>query len=591
MAERPALATRLSRKLTAPTSRPSLSHRRSNSAALFDEEVVPRRNRIIINRGQSTLRHAHTMPIESSDNERRPLLDSSAGRQPTGTTSNANDNDNDNAYDDDDKPDPRSFYDKKSDLVTAELNRIGFGRYQWGLFVVCGSGWVLDLLWAQAFGLALPAIQKELKFSEKQYGYLSTGFSIGLTLGALTWGILLDTLGRKPAFNYTVAISSAFGLLTGFVSSYPLLILLATGVGFGVGGNIPVDTTIFLEFIPQNRRNMLVVMSIFQPVGTIFATVLAWALIPQNSCKTEACPSEDNRGWRYLFYTVSAITIFIFIIRFVLFDMLESPAFLLSQNRDEEVVEVLAKVADRNGVSSNISVDELTSQKTDREHEEANDADEDDESSPQGVLQKHFSKFDISHLRLLFKSSRTARLTILTWLIYAADFWGFTLAGVFLPKILLAKGARNKLSVEETYLEYIAITLAGLPGAIVSMVIVQRKGRRRITMAISSILMAGSLFAFATVNSQAGNIAFNAVEYFCQTVFNAILYAWTPEVFEPSVRGAAAGISAFWGRLISIIAPIIGGAIYAAGPNGGNNVLFSAGGGTLVATLCIMLLP
>lgn len=123
----------------------------------------------------------------------------------------------------------------KVQLIVDEIDHLGFGRYQWQLFFVCGTGWLLDLLWAHALGVAMPSIQKELGFTDQQYGYLSTGFSIGMTIGALSWGILLDIVGRRAAFNYTVAISSAFGICMGFANSYPLLVFLACGVGIGVG--------------------------------------------------------------------------------------------------------------------------------------------------------------------------------------------------------------------------------------------------------------------------------------------------------------------------------------------------------------------
>jgi hypothetical protein len=54
---------------------------------------------------------------------------------------------------------------KKSFLVTRELNRMGMGRYQWSIWVLCGLGYFLDLVWANAFGLIAPAMQKEFGFS------------------------------------------------------------------------------------------------------------------------------------------------------------------------------------------------------------------------------------------------------------------------------------------------------------------------------------------------------------------------------------------------------------------------------------------
>ena len=62
-------------------------------------------------------------------------------------------------------------------------------------------------------------------------------------------------LGRRWAFNLTVLISSAFGLGLGASDNYTTFLVLTAFVGFGVGGNIPIDTTIMLEFIPQVCRD------------------------------------------------------------------------------------------------------------------------------------------------------------------------------------------------------------------------------------------------------------------------------------------------------------------------------------------------
>ena len=41
-----------------------------------------------------------------------------------------------------------------------------------------------------------------------------TVFSAGLTVGAFTWGILVDIIGRRWAFNLTVGIVAVFGALS-----------------------------------------------------------------------------------------------------------------------------------------------------------------------------------------------------------------------------------------------------------------------------------------------------------------------------------------------------------------------------------------
>ena len=60
-----------------------------------------------------------------------------------------------------------------------------------------------------------------------------------------------STPGRQWAFNLTCLISASFGMGLGGCNTYPAFLIVTAFVGFGVGGNIPIDTTICLEFIPQ----------------------------------------------------------------------------------------------------------------------------------------------------------------------------------------------------------------------------------------------------------------------------------------------------------------------------------------------------
>lgn len=111
---------------------------------------------------------------------------------------------------------------------------------------------------------------------------------------------------------------------------------------------------------------------------------------------------------------------------------------------------------------------------------------------------------------------------------------------------------------------------------------------RKWGMIISSALMALSLFLFATINTEASNLGLNMMEYFFQSMFNAILYGWTPEVFPAPVRGTAAGLASFWGRIFSILAPLIGARILEVSLNG---VLYLGGAATLVSTLAVICMP
>lgn len=120
---------------------------------------------------------------------------------------------------------------------------------------------------------------------------------------------------------------------------------------------------------------------------------------------------------------------------------------------------------------------------------------------------------------------------------------------------------------------------------------------RKWAMVVSSALMGISIFIFSAVNDEASNIGLNVMEYFFQSMFNAVLYGWTPEVFPAPIRGTACGVSSFWGRLFGIIAPLTAQSLIPStglgGDGGGavNRILYLAGGITLGCVLTTALLP
>ena len=171
-----------------------------------------------------------------------------------------------------------------------------------------------------------------------------------------------------------------------------------------------------------------------------------------------------------------------------------------------------------------------------------------------------------------------------------ADF----LIGTYLPQILAVKNGALNLSLDYTYRSYIFIYLPGVFGVVLG-TLSYRASRvgRKWTMVVSSALMGMSIFLFSSVNSAASNIGFNIMSYFFQSMFNAVLYGWTPEAFPAPIRGTACGIASFWGRLFGIISPLIAQHLYAGDGAGRdiNSVLYLAGGVTLGCVVTTALLP
>lgn len=124
-------------------------------------------------------------------------------------------------------------------------------------------------------------------------------------------------------------------------------------------------------------------------------------------------------GWRYLVITLGALTMAMFFLRFVVFRFKESPKFLVYQGREADAVKVLEHIARMNKTRCTLTLDDLSNL---------------DEQSPTNMDSKRLTllermKKEFKRVGILFSTFQQTRVTILVWLTYICDFWGFTLAG------------------------------------------------------------------------------------------------------------------------------------------------------------------
>ena len=134
-------------------------------------------------------------------------------------------------------------------------------------------------------------------------------------------------------------------------------------------------------------------------------------------------------GWRYTLLCLGAICLAIFFLRFVVFRFQESPKFLLYRGKDDKAVEVLHKIAKFNGRESSISLETFEILTT--EHTSTSDRDAEMTTSD-AAMDKGMTtmiKNELLRCRILFSTFSLARLTVLVWITYIFDYWGFSIAG------------------------------------------------------------------------------------------------------------------------------------------------------------------
>lgn len=69
---------------------------------------------------------------------------------------------------------------------------------------------------------------------------------------------------------------------------------------FGAGGNLVLDTTVFLEYLPSNKQYLVTTLACWWGLAPVVAAGFAWPLLslPQYSCNTllpDTCTYENNK--------------------------------------------------------------------------------------------------------------------------------------------------------------------------------------------------------------------------------------------------------------------------------------------------------
>jgi MFS family permease len=228
--------------------------------------------------------------------------------------------------------------------VPARLDRLPFARFHWLVVAALGITWILDGLEVTLVGSLSPAIASPaaLGLTSHQVGLTGSAYVLGAVLGAIVFGRLTDTLGRRKLFTVTVALYMAATIATGFSWDFWSFVLFRFLTGAGIGGEYGAVNSAIQELIPARRRGYtdLAVNGSFWLGAALGAAgslvVLDPAIVPQ------------AWGWRLAFVIGGLLAIVvIFLRRFIP----ESPRWLLTHGRPAEaeaiVCEIERKVARR----------------------------------------------------------------------------------------------------------------------------------------------------------------------------------------------------------------------------------------------------
>ncbi|MCG6396179.1 MFS transporter, partial [Vibrio alginolyticus] len=133
-------------------------------------------------------------------------------------------------------------------------------------------GWTFDAMDVGLLAFLLAALQADWGLSAAQLGWIGSLNAAGMAVGAFVFGLMADRKGRKPVFIITLLLFSLGSGLTAVAGSLAVVLILRFFIGMGLGGELPVASTLVSESVaPHERGRVVVLLESFWAVGWLIA--------------------------------------------------------------------------------------------------------------------------------------------------------------------------------------------------------------------------------------------------------------------------------------------------------------------------------
>lgn len=397
--------------------------------------------------------------------------------------------------------------------VARRLDALEVGPFHRRMVLASGLGWAFDAMDVGLISYIIVVLGQEWGLSATQRGLVvSIGFA-GMFLGALGSGFLSDRFGRRAVFQATLLVYSVATGLSALAWGLGALLVLRFLVGLGLGGELPVASTLVGELAPARARGrLIVILESFWAYGWIAAAVIGFFVV-----------KNPALGWRWGFAIGALPALYTFVLRRA---VPESPRWLATVGREDEALAAVATIERENGARSF------------------------QPSAPSAPTVADARTFGARFAELW--SARYVKRTTMLWLLWFGIVFAYYGVFIWLPSLLLARG----FNIYGAFGYVLIITLAQVPGYFSAAWLVERWGRKPTLVAylLGSALAA---YAFGNVSGVAPILIAGSLLSFFNLGAWGVVYTYTPEQYPTAIRGTGAGSAAAFGRLGAIVGPYL----------------------------------
>lgn len=149
------------------------------------------------------------------------------------------------------------------------------------LIIGIGIAWLFDAMDVGMLSFVIAALHKEWQLSTVEMGWIGSVSSIGMAVGAILFGMMADRFGRKAILILTLLVFSIGSGISAFATGYGIFLVLRFIIGAGLGGELPVSSTLVSESVPVEKRGRSVVLlESFWAAGWLLAAIISYFVMP-----------------------------------------------------------------------------------------------------------------------------------------------------------------------------------------------------------------------------------------------------------------------------------------------------------------------
>jgi ACS family hexuronate transporter-like MFS transporter len=160
----------------------------------------------------------------------------------------------------------------------------------------------------QVLGLLAPTLEREIGWTEIEYGYIVVAFQAAYAIGLIFFGRLIDRYGTKIGYSISITLWSIAAMAHALATSAFGFGAARFALGIGESGNFPAAIKAVAEWFPKRQRALAT--GIFNS-GANIGAVLAPAAVPWITI---------TYGWAAAFIATGAIGFLWLVAWFVMYE-------------------------------------------------------------------------------------------------------------------------------------------------------------------------------------------------------------------------------------------------------------------------------